>query len=125
VVVTGAASGIGAATARRLVAEGARVGLVDIDLDGAKRVAGEMDGVVAGLDLASLETIPPAMEELVGELEGIDLVVNCAGWDKAMSFEQTDASFWRKVIDINLVGPIALTHAALPHVVDGGAIVNV
>ena len=124
-VVTGAASGIGAATARRLASEGARVGLVDIDVDGAQSVAGEVGGVVAGLDLASLETISPAIDELVAELGGIDVLVNCAGWDKAMPFEQTDARFWRKVTDINLIGPIALTHAALPHMADGSAIVNV
>lgn len=125
VVVTGAASGIGASTARRLASEGARVGLVDIDVEGAQRVADELEGVAAALDLASLETISPAMEELVAALEWIDLLVNCAGWDKAMPFEQTDAMFWRKVIDINLIGPIALTHATLPHMSDGGAIVNV
>jgi len=125
VVVTGAASGIGASTARRLASEGARVGLVDIDVEGAQRVADELEGVAVGLDLASLETIPPAMEALVAELEWIDLLVNCAGWDKAMPFERTDANLWHKVIDINLIGPIALTHAAIPHMSDGGAIVNV
>jgi 2-hydroxycyclohexanecarboxyl-CoA dehydrogenase len=98
---------------------------VDIDVEGAQRVADELEGVAAGLDLASLETIPPAMEALVAELEWIDLLVNCAGWDKAMPFEQTDAIFWHRVIDINLIGPIALTHAAIPDMSDGGAIVNV
>lgn len=125
VIVTGAASGIGAATARRVASEGARVGLMDIDVDGARNVASEIGGQVAGLDLAALETIPPALEVLAEGLGGIDVLVNCAGWDKAMPFTETDSDFWRRVIDINLLGPIAVTHAALPVVADGGSIVNV
>jgi 2-hydroxycyclohexanecarboxyl-CoA dehydrogenase len=124
-VVTGAASGIGAATARRLAGEGARVGLLDIDADGASRVAAEIDGIVAHLDLTDLEAIPPSLHELVSDLDGIDLLVNCAGWDEAMPFIDTDSDFWRKVIEINLLGPVALTHAALAHMGDGSAIVNI
>lgn len=124
-MVTGGASGIGAATARRLVAEGARAGLVDIDVDRARQVAHELDAVVAILDLSAVETISPLLEELAAELGAIDLLVNCAGWDVAMPFTETDPVFWRQVIDINLIGPIAVTHASLPHIPDGGAIVNV
>jgi 2-hydroxycyclohexanecarboxyl-CoA dehydrogenase len=124
-IVTGAASGIGAATVRRLASEGARLGLLDIDVDGAGRVAEETNGLVTGVDLADLETITPAIGELAVGLGGIDLLVNCAGWDKAMPFVDTEPRFWRRVIDINLVGPIAITHATIPHLTDGGAIVNV
>lgn len=124
-IVTGAASGIGAATARRLAEEGARVGLVDIDVERLTDVSKSIDGVTTGLDLAEIDTIGPAMAELCAELEQVDVVVNCAGWDEAMPFTDTDAAFWRKVVDINLLGPIALTHAVLPRMSDGGAIVNV
>jgi 2-hydroxycyclohexanecarboxyl-CoA dehydrogenase len=124
-VVTGAASGIGAATARRLASEGARVGLADIDIEGAREVAAEIEGVAVSLDLATVETVPPAIEDLTGRLEGIDLLVNCAGWDKAMPFIDTDAEFWRRVVDINLLGPMAVTHATLPHLNEGGSIVSV
>lgn len=123
--VTGGASGIGAATARWLAGEGATVGIVDLDLDGATELAREIDGVVCGLDLTDTESIPALVSDLAGGLGGIDLLVNCAGWDEAMRFTDTDSAFWRKVIDINLLGPIALTHATLPHIPDGGAIVNV
>lgn len=124
-VVTGGASGIGEATARRLKDEGARVGLMDIDTEGAAEVAGDLGGVVAGVDLSDLEAIPAAISTLVGHLGAIDLLVNCAGWDRAQSFVDTDPTFWRKVIDINLMGPIAVTHAALPHMPESAAIVNV
>lgn len=123
--ITGAASGIGAATARRLSAEGARIGLIDRDVDGAGVVADDVDGVVAGLDLTDLEAIPETMDELVADLEGLDLLVNCAGWDLAQPFVDTDAAFWQKVVDINLIGPIAITHAALSLMPDASAIVNV
>lgn len=125
VVVTGGASGIGEATARRLAHEGARIGLVDIDECNAAKVADEIDGIVAGADLSDVAAIEPAISELASRLDGVDLLVNCAGWDAAQPFVKTDPAFWRKVIDINLIGPIAVTHATLPKMPDGSAIVNV
>lgn len=124
-LVAGAASGIGAATARRLATEGALVVALDIDGDGASAVAEEIGGLSTTVDLSDIEGVPAAVEDLVGEVDTIDLLVNCAGWDTAMPFVETDADFWRKVIGINLLGPIALTHAALPHMPDKSAIVNV
>lgn len=124
-VVTGAASGIGAATARRLAAEGAFVAALDIDGDAVGAVAEEIGGAAFEMDLRDVEAMPAVVDELIGQVESIDLLVNCAGWDRAMPFADTDPAFWRRVIDINLMGPIALTHAALPHIENGGAIVNV
>lgn len=124
-VVTGGASGIGEATAKRLAREGARVAVADVDDEGAQAVAASIGGVSVHLDLAALETIPGVAAELMQQLEGLDLLVNCAGWDLAMPFRETTPDFWRRVIDINLVGPIALTHALLEFMSDGSAIVNV
>jgi len=124
-IVTGAASGIGAAAVRRLHAEGARVGLIDIDGEQARAVAGEVAGAVAELDVTDIPAIPDAVEGLAEELGDIDLLVNCAGWDVAMPFVDTGPDFWRKVIEINLLGPIAVTHAALSRMAAGSAIVNV
>lgn len=124
-VVTGGASGIGAATVRLLAREGAEVAVLDLDEPGAREVSDEVTGVSAYLDLADLESIPEAAAELAGKLGGFELLVNCAGWDVAMPFQETELDFWRKVIDINLLGPIALTHALLPSLSDGSAIVNV
>jgi len=124
-IVTGAASGIGAATARLLAAEGALVAGVDIDRDGAAGVVEEVGGMAVQLDLGDIDSIPHVIDDLLEELQTLHLLVNCAGWDRAMPFVDTESSFWRKVIDINLLGPIALTHAALPHLTDDGAVVNV
>lgn len=124
-LVTGGASGIGAATVRRLAGEGAQVAVVDIDESGARAVADEVTGIPAYLDLADIESIPTAAKGLITKLGGLDLIVNCAGWDVAKSFEHTEPDFRRKVIDINLLGPIELTHALLPSLADDSAIVNV
>lgn len=124
-VVTGGASGIGAATSRRLASEGATVAVVDIDLPGAEEVAGDIGGRGMYLDLADLASMPAVASDLREDLGGVDLLVNCAGWDLAMPFEETDLDFWRKVVDINLLGHIGLTHALLPVMSDGAAIVNV
>jgi 2-hydroxycyclohexanecarboxyl-CoA dehydrogenase len=123
--VTGGASGIGAATARLLAREGARVAVLDLDEPGAREVADDITGISAYLDLADLESIPGAAAGLVSRLGGLELLVNCAGWDLAMRFQETDMGFWRKVVDVNLLGPIALSHALLPSLSDGSAIVNV
>lgn len=116
-VVTGAASGIGKATAERLTGEGARVGVIDL-----APVTSEPSVAV---DISELDAVRPAVDQLADSLGSIDLLVNCAGWDKAMPFVDTDAPFWEKVVGINLLGPIAVTHAGLAHMPDGGAIVNV
>jgi len=124
-IVTGAASGIGAATTRHLAAEGAVVAALDIDVDGVSAVAVEVGGTAIEVDLSDVDSLPPLVDDLMDELHALDLLVNCAGWDRAMPFVETDSAFWRKVIDINLMGPIGLTHAVLPHLQEGGAIVNV
>lgn len=124
-IVTGAASGIGKATAERLSAEGATVAVVDIDEPGAEAVARTIGGVSARLDVADLESIPSVASVLLEGLGRLDLLVNCAGWDIAMPFEKTDSEFWKRVIDINLIGPIAVTHAFVPSMPDGSAVVCV
>ncbi|MGD2101266.1 MAG: SDR family NAD(P)-dependent oxidoreductase, partial [Acidimicrobiia bacterium] len=83
-IVTGGASGIGAATVRRLASEGAHVAVVDVDADAGAGIASEVAGVAVGLDIADLDAIPGAIDRLVDETGNIDLLVNCAGWDRAM-----------------------------------------
>jgi 2-hydroxycyclohexanecarboxyl-CoA dehydrogenase len=126
-LVTGGASGIGAATARRLAAEGARVAVADIDLDGAQSVAGEIDGAAVELDVSDVASVTAGVSAAVSALGDIDVLVNNAGTDRFAFFVHTDEALWDFVLGVNLRGTIAVTHAVL----DGmqkrgrGTIVNV
>jgi 2-hydroxycyclohexanecarboxyl-CoA dehydrogenase len=122
-LVTGGASGIGAATARRLAAEGARVAVADVNEAGARSVASEIDGIALRMDVTDVESVRAG----VAEAGHVDVLVNNAGTDRFSFFVNTDEELWDFVLAVNLRGTIAVTHAVL----DGmqkrgrGAIVNV
>jgi 2-hydroxycyclohexanecarboxyl-CoA dehydrogenase len=113
-LVTGGASGIGAATCRRLAAEGARVAVTDVNLEGARAVAGEIDGSAFELDVRSTESIAAAVSAAESELGALDVLVNNAGYDEWSWFTDTDPELWDRVLAVNLRGVIAVTHAVLP-----------
>jgi 2-hydroxycyclohexanecarboxyl-CoA dehydrogenase len=126
-LVTGGASGIGAATARRLAAEGARVAVGDLDLDGARSVAGEIDGFATELDVADTGSVGRAVAAVNDGLGPVDVLVNNAGTDRFAYFLNTDEALWDFVLGVNLRGVLACTHAVLGgmHERGGGTIVNV
>ncbi len=125
--VTGGASGIGAATARRLSAEGARVAIGDLNEQGARELAVELDGFACPLDVADTASVGAALAAAVDALGEIDVLVNNAGTDRFAFFVNTDEELWDFVLGVNLRGVIAVTHAVLPAMQRrrGGAIVNV
>ena len=110
-LVTGGASGIGAATARRLAAEGAEVWIGDLNEDGAGEVAAEISGDAVHLDVTDPESARAAVEAAGGTL---DILINNAGMDEFGFFAETTPDQWQRVIGVNLVGVMACTHAALP-----------
>src|SRR4051812_20548852 len=126
-LVTGGASGIGAATCRRLAAEGARVAVTDLNAEGAGDVASEVNGMAYELDVRSGESIAAAVQGAEAELGPIDVLVNNAGYDEFGFFVHTDEAMWDRVIGVNLRGVIAVTHAVLPGMQERrrGRIVNV
>jgi 2-hydroxycyclohexanecarboxyl-CoA dehydrogenase len=113
-LVTGGASGIGAATCRRLAAEGARVAVTDVNAAGAAEVADEIDGGGYELDVRSDDSIRAAVEAAERDLGPIDVLVNNAGYDEWSWFTGTDPALWDRVLAVNLRGVIAVTHAVLP-----------
>jgi 2-hydroxycyclohexanecarboxyl-CoA dehydrogenase len=116
-LVTGGASGIGAAIARRLAAEGAQVTIGDRNLEGATKVAGEISGLAIELDVTDLGSAQAA----VGAAQPpIDVLVNNAGTDEFGFFAQTTPEQWQKVIDVNLYGVLNCTFAALPGMQEAG-----
>ena len=112
---------------RRLAAEGARVAVTDVNLDGARAVAGEIDGAAFELDVRASESVRAAVEGAEGELGPVDILVNNAGYDEWSFFTDTDPELWARVLAVNLVGVLACTHAVLPGMQQRrrGRIVNV
>jgi 2-hydroxycyclohexanecarboxyl-CoA dehydrogenase len=122
-LVTGGASGIGAAIARRLAAEGASVVIGDVNEEGAAEVAAELGGDAVGLDVAR----PSSAAAVVEELGPFAILVNNAGVDEFGFFTETDPGLWDRVIAVNLGGVLACTHAVLPAMQKAGygRIVNI
>src|SRR6202000_351940 len=110
-LVTGGASGIGAAIAERLAAEGAEVWVGDVNVEGAEKVAGEVNGHAIELDVTSLDSAKAAVEAIGTDLA---ILVNNAGTDEFGFFPLTTPEQWQRVIDINLNGVINCTAPALP-----------
>ena len=122
-LVTGGASGIGAAISRRLAAEAAEVVIGDINLEGAREVAGEIGAEAAALDV----TDAAAAAQVVASAGPFEILVNNAGTDDFAFFTDMDPERWRRLLAINLEGVFACTHAVLPAMQDGGygRIVNI
>lgn len=120
--VTGGASGIGAAIAAELATRGARVAA--LDLDPAPVPAGILGVAV---DVADDDGVRGAVERVVGELGGLDVLVNCAGIGAQGDVAANADDEWRRVLEVNVLGIVRVTRAALPHLRASGsaAVVNV
>lgn len=128
-LVTGAASGLGRATALRLAEAGAQVCLVDIDADGLAETAGLIAGpaaLVHPADLTDPEACAPAVAAAVARFGRLDALCNVAGIIKFANSHQMPRGDWDRTIAINLTAPFLLSQAAIPHLLEAeGAIVNV
>jgi NAD(P)-dependent dehydrogenase (short-subunit alcohol dehydrogenase family) len=133
-LVTGAGSGIGRATARRLAAEGAAVACLDVAVDAVEFVAGEINGEVRArggraialrCDVTDEEMVASVVARAADELGTITNLCNIAGIGGfSHSTEQTLAG-WDKIISVNLTGTFLMCRAVLPAMLEhGGAIVN-
>jgi len=126
-LITGGASGIGAATAARLAAEGARVAIVDVNMDKANEVAADLGAFAVQADVSDPEATNAAVALAVAELGPIDVLVNNAGTDLPGYFINTTPEVWDVVLGINLIGTFTFTHAILGSMQERGtgSIINV
>jgi 3-hydroxy acid dehydrogenase/malonic semialdehyde reductase len=119
-VVTGASSGIGLATDRALRAAGVRTGV------GARRADLLEGDVRAELDVADVDSCERFVERVVEELGAIDILVNAAGLALGRDpFDESSEADERTVLETNVNGLIRMTRLCLPHLRDGGHIVNI
>ncbi len=131
-LVTGSSSGIGAAVARALAGEGARVVVNSRSstADG-EAVAAEVDGDYIRADVGNPEEARRLVEEVVGRFGRLDILVNNAGTTRVIPHHDLEAAtpeIWAEIYAVNVIGPFVLTTAAAPHLKQapgGGAVVNI
>ncbi len=132
VVITGAASGIGRATADRIAEEGGTVALMDVNVEGVEQAAKEVAakfGVTAhhyGMDVTNSAQVTAAIDEAAADMGGLDTLLHIAGALKTFRTHEMSDEDWHKIIAINLHGTFYVNRAALPHLLENrfSAIVN-
>jgi NAD(P)-dependent dehydrogenase (short-subunit alcohol dehydrogenase family) len=130
-LVTGAGSGIGAACAVRLAAEGARVGVADVRGSAARRVAEAIGAAACPLvcDVSQETQVAAAVAELVGRFERLDVVHSNAAcldrevYGRDLDLADMDVAVWDRTMAVNLRGAMLVVKHAVPHMEHGGAVV--
>jgi len=122
-IVTGAASGIGRATAQTFAREGAHVFLADINDEAGGKVAAEIRAAngqadFIHLDVTSADSINAFKQQVQAKKTQVDILANVAGWGKIQPFLENTPDFWDKVMALNLMGPIMLTRAFLDGMIE-------
>ncbi len=128
-LVTGGASGIGAATALRLAAEGATVLAVDLNAEGLKTTVDALPAEATGsitahvADVSDEQAVADTVALAVETGGGLDVVANIAGILRAAHSTEHSLELWDQVIRVNLTSTFLVCRAALPHLLDGGGVI--
>lgn len=121
VLVTGAASGIGRQLAHAFAAEGSRVVVADINEESCRATAAELPGAIAyPLDVTDPGAARALVETVENEVGPLDVLVNCAGVVSMGEIVDVTMEEWRRIMGVNLWGPINLIHAFLPGMYERG-----
>jgi len=130
--VTGAGRGIGKAVAIALANEGVNIGLLARTEAALKEVVSEVEGLgvkaaYAAVDISSQEEVEQAIKKITSELGPADILINNAGIGKFESLLEMDPQEWKRIIDVNLMGPYYVTKAVLPQLIEKnrGDIINI
>lgn len=130
--ITGAGRGIGKAVAIALANEGVNVGLLARTEEALKEVVTEVEALgvkaaYASVDVSSLEEVNQAVATLTNEIGKADILINNAGIGKFESLLEMNPEEWKKIIDVNLMGPYYVTRTVLPQLIEknGGDIINI
>lgn len=131
-LVVGGAGGVGQAVCRQMVRRGARVAVVDLDAEAAARVADELtqsgaQGIALTTDVTDYDQVRLTTRQVIAHFGRVDVLVNCVGWNVHSYFRDQDPAYWRKVLDLNLMGQVYMSHAVLEDMVshESGAIITV
>jgi 3-oxoacyl-[acyl-carrier protein] reductase len=120
-LVTGAASGMGRETAHAFAAHGADVVLADLDADALDRAAAEIPGALPlVVDVSDQDSVAAAFARIDASHGRLDHVAHCAAVIAATRFLEADATHWRRMLDVNLVGSFLVTQHALRRMLDAG-----
>ena len=119
-LVTGGARGIGAEVCRRLREQGRRVAIADLLAADADALAAELGGKGYACDVTDSERVREVVTAIEADLGPVDILVNCAGFDRFIRFVDTDEEFWDTIIDINYKGTLRTCHAVLPGMMERG-----
>jgi NAD(P)-dependent dehydrogenase (short-subunit alcohol dehydrogenase family) len=119
-VITGGGSGIGRAVCQRLAAHGARVAVLDIDLDRAKETAETVDGFAVQVDVTDAEAMRLAVDAAAAELGGVSILMNNAGNSTMAPLAGWDPDEWDRIVRLNLTGVFHGMRAGVPHLLAGG-----
>ncbi|MDX1658549.1 MAG: SDR family oxidoreductase [Nitriliruptorales bacterium] len=127
VLVTGASSGIGESTARAVAGAGGAVALLARSEDKLAALADELGGVAVPADVTDVDATRRAVDDAADRLDGLDAIVNSAGVVRPAPVSEGDPSDWQLMFDVNVLGLLVATQAAIPHLrsAGGGNIVNV
>jgi NAD(P)-dependent dehydrogenase (short-subunit alcohol dehydrogenase family) len=123
VLVTGGASGIGAATAARFLEEGAQVCVLDRDAAGRAKIAKELSALTAAIagDVSDLAHVKSAFAQAIRQMGGIDVVINNAGISIRHNFLDITPEEWNRVMSVNLTGVFYVAQTAARHMFERGS----